>query len=124
MSTQTPIKPIAQAYIIRYAFDVQYISRQPFLINRRLFAMSDNGIPDGIKTDRDGNVYSGCGDGIQVWSPGGELIGKILIDGGVANFCFGRAGRLFAMNEKRLWLIQLSPCTEGNILTQAWSIQL
>lgn len=33
------------------------------MVNRRLFAMAAN----GIKCDMQGNVYSGCGDGINVW---------------------------------------------------------
>lgn len=47
----------------RYAFDVKIYAGQPFLCNRRLFAMADVGIPDGIKCDVNGNVYSGCGWG-------------------------------------------------------------
>ncbi len=35
-------------------------------MNRRVFAYVDSGIPDGIQVDTDGNVYSGCGDGVQV----------------------------------------------------------
>ncbi|KAH8900916.1 calcium-dependent phosphotriesterase [Thozetella sp. PMI_491] len=99
-----------------YAFDVIYRSEQPFLANRRLFAMADNGIPDGIKCDKSGNVYSGCGDGIHVWSPGGVLLGKIVIPGGVANFCFCRRGEILAMNETRLWQIKLAPTAIGSLL--------
>lgn len=89
---------------------------QPFLTNRRLFAMADNGVPDGIKCDQFGNVYSGCGDGIHVWSPGGVLLGKILIPGGVANFCFARRGRILALNETRMWEISLAPHSLGSLL--------
>ncbi|KXJ96348.1 hypothetical protein Micbo1qcDRAFT_229283 [Microdochium bolleyi] len=99
-----------------YAFDVISRSGQPFLANRRLFAMADNGVPDGIKTDESGNVYSGCGDGIHVWSPGGVLLGKILIPGGVANFCFCRRGEIMALNETRLWQIKLSDGCIGSLL--------
>ncbi|GAT24992.1 SMP-30/Gluconolaconase/LRE-like region [Aspergillus luchuensis] len=99
-----------------YAFDVSTIHGQPFLTNRRLFAMADHGIPDGIKCDLNGNVYSGCGDGIHVWSPGGVLLGRILIDGGVANFCFGRNGEIFALNEHRLWRVQLGVGVKGALL--------
>ncbi|CAG8365624.1 unnamed protein product [Penicillium salamii] len=99
-----------------YAFDVCKIHGEPFLTNRRLFAMADHGIPDGIKCDLKGNVYSGCGDGINVWSPGGELLGRILIRGGVANFCFGRNGEVFALNEYRLWRIQLGEDVKGAFL--------
>jgi gluconolactonase len=48
----------------RYAFDVDPDS-QTFL-NRRIFAYVDAGIPDGIQIDKNGNVYAGCGDGVQV----------------------------------------------------------
>lgn len=100
----------------RYAFDVIERHGQPFLANRRLFALADTGIPDGIKCDTLGNVYSGCGDGVNVWSPGGVLLGKIIIPGGVANFCFGSEGQLFALNEHRLWRVQLDKCVRGALL--------
>ncbi|KAJ6072301.1 hypothetical protein N7467_010386 [Penicillium canescens] len=99
-----------------YAFDLSVYHGQPFLTNRRLFAMTDNGIPDGIKCDLEGNVYSGCGDGIHVWSPGGVLLGRIRIDGGCANFCFGKDGEIFALNEHRLWKVQLGSHVKGALL--------
>lgn len=99
-----------------YAFDVATYSGQPFLTNRRLFAMADVGVPDGIKCDTNGNVYSGCGDGVSVWSPGGVLLGKILIEGGVANFCFGRNGELFMLNETKMWRAQLGNGVKGALL--------
>lgn len=86
------------------------------MVNRRLFAMTDAPIPDGIKCDVQGNVYCGCGDGVHVWSSGGVLLGKILVEGGVANFCFGRNGELFMLNEKRLWRAQLNSSTQGALL--------
>lgn len=91
-------------------------SNEPFLTNRRLFAMAENGVPDGIKCDVHGNVYSGCGDGISIWSPGGVLLGKILVDGGVANFCFGKQGEMFLLNEHRLWRAKLATTTKGALL--------
>ncbi|KAJ5646750.1 hypothetical protein N7490_003122 [Penicillium lividum] len=99
-----------------YAFDVVHYHGQPFLTNRRVFAMADNGIPDGIKCDLEGNVYSGCGDGIHVWSPGGVLLGKMLIPGGVANFCFEKPGKILALNETRLWRISVAPSRRGALL--------
>jgi gluconolactonase len=95
---------------------VKQYSGQPFVVNRRLFAFVDVGVPDGIKCDLSGNVYSGCGDGINVWSPGGTLIGKILIEGGAANFCFGRRGEMFVLNEHKLWRVQLADHVKGALL--------
>ncbi|KAI1339975.1 hypothetical protein F5Y15DRAFT_381021 [Xylariaceae sp. FL0016] len=99
-----------------YAFDVSLYHGEPFLTNRRLFAMADKGIPDGIKCDMEGNVYSGCGDGVNVWSGGGVLLGRILVDGGAANFCFGREGEMFILNETRLWRVQLGSHVRGALL--------
>ncbi|KAI9825407.1 MAG: hypothetical protein M1832_001137 [Thelocarpon impressellum] len=80
---------------------------RPFLTNRRVFAYASQGVPDGVKCDTAGNVYSGCGDGVVVWDPRGTLLGKIAVKGGVANFCFGRAGEMFLLNEKGFWRAQL-----------------
>jgi len=102
-----------------FAFDVMTSSTSSnpvFLGNRRLFAMADSGIPDGIKCDTAGNVYSGCGDGVNVWNPDGVLIGKILVEGGVANFCFGKAGEIFILNQHKFWVARLHGAVEGALL--------
>lgn len=99
-----------------YAFDVIERHGSQFLANRRVFAMADEGIPDGIKCDLEGNVYSGCGDGVHVWTPGGRLLGKIKIKGGAANFCFGRKGELFLLNETRFWVVKVAEKVQGALL--------
>jgi gluconolactonase len=99
-----------------YAYDVATYHCEPFLVNRRLFAMADTGIPDGIKCDMEGNVYSGCGDGVHIWSPGGVLLGRILVRGGVANFCFGRGGEMFLLNENKLWKATLRENVKSALL--------
>jgi gluconolactonase len=99
-----------------YAFDVTTISGAPFLTNRRLFAFAAVGFPDGIKCDVHGNVYSGCVDGVEVWNAAGTLIGRIMVDGGVANFCFGKDGEMFLCNEQRLWRVQMARETKGALL--------
>ncbi|KAI9051736.1 hypothetical protein LZ554_004776 [Drepanopeziza brunnea f. sp. 'monogermtubi'] len=99
-----------------YAYDVQTISGGQFLGNKRLFAFAAVGFPDGIKCDVHGNVYSGCGDGVEVWNPAGSLIGRILVPGGVANFCFGKDGEMFLCAEHNLWRVQLARETTGALL--------
>lgn len=87
-----------------YVYDVVGEGRR--LANRRTFAFCDTGIPDGIKCDEHGNVYSGCGDGVHVWDPEGTLIGKIVVGNTTANFCFVKGGMwLFA--EKALYHCEL-----------------
>ncbi|CAG8580858.1 12823_t:CDS:1 [Acaulospora colombiana] len=70
-----------------YAFDV---NSDKNLSNRRVFAVTDVGIPDGIKLDVKGNVYTGTGDGVQVFDSSGTLLGKIIIPNSVANFVFAK----------------------------------
>ncbi|WP_241606159.1 SMP-30/gluconolactonase/LRE family protein [Rosenbergiella epipactidis] len=56
----------------------------------KLFAIVNPGIPDGIRTDRQGNVWSSSKEGIHVFSPQGRLLGKIFVpsqDTGNLAFC-------------------------------------
>ncbi|MCJ1294349.1 hypothetical protein MMC34_005907 [Xylographa carneopallida] len=101
-----------------YAFSLlrDPATQAPFLANRRVFAHADAGVPDSVHCDVHGNVYAGCGDGVNVWNSGGTLIGKILIEGGVASFCFGKKGELWAFGEKKLWRVQLAEGTMGALL--------
>jgi len=61
------------------------------LANERLFCVVTPGIPDGLKVDSAGRVYSSSLTGVKVYDPRGKLLGEILAHG-VANFCFGGAG--------------------------------
>lgn len=78
--------------------------------------MADSGIPDGIKCDLNGNIYAGCGDGLNVWSPGGRLLGKIAVPGGIANFCFGKKGEIFLLNEDKFWVATIADSVQGALL--------
>jgi sugar lactone lactonase YvrE len=64
-----------------YAFDVLQRAGAEFLANQRLFAYAVRGIPMGVKCDAWGNVYAGCADGVEVWNPGGTLLGVIEVPG-------------------------------------------
>ena len=59
------------------------------LTGRIVFANVTNGIPDGIKCDVDGRVWSSGGDGLYIFAAAdGHLIGKIKFQL-VVNLCFG-----------------------------------
>ncbi|QWW20086.1 SMP-30/gluconolactonase/LRE family protein [Schaalia sp. 19OD2882] len=47
------------------------------------------GVPDGIKVDEHGNVWSSCLSGVVVYSPDGQEIGRIPVPEKVGNLCFG-----------------------------------
>lgn len=61
------------------------------LKNGRIFCVIDKGVPDGIRCDAEGNIWSSAGDGVQIFSPDGKLIGRILVPESPANLCFGGA---------------------------------
>lgn len=81
-----------------YAYDVTKNGKS--LENRRVFAYSDNGFPDGIHVDTKGNVYSSCADGVHVWSPQGLLLGKMVVAGGSNNFAFVPGGMIIFNGDK------------------------
>ncbi|KAK9708348.1 hypothetical protein K7432_009688 [Basidiobolus ranarum] len=89
-----------------YAFDVSRKNGSAFLTNRRVFAMSDTGIPDGIKLDVRGNVYVGSGDGVNVYSPQGVLLGKINTVR-CANLVFAKKD-LFILSETQIYHAKLN----------------
>jgi gluconolactonase len=62
-----------------------------------VFATIDNGLPDGIRCDTAGNVWSSAEDGVHVFAPDGTLLGKVLVPQRVANLTFGgpRRNRLY-----------------------------
>ncbi|MCY2951447.1 MAG: SMP-30/gluconolactonase/LRE family protein [Planctomycetota bacterium] len=59
------------------------------LSNGKIFAVIDKGGPDGIRTDSAGRLWSSAADGVHIFAPTGELIGKILVPESPANLCFG-----------------------------------
>ena len=54
-----------------------------------MFCRIDTGVPDGIRCDERGNIWSSAGDGVHVFSPEGKLLGKIRVPEPAANLCFG-----------------------------------
>lgn len=81
-----------------YQFDVDPVTQS--FTNRRVFAYSDSGIPDGIQVDINGNVYSGCGDGTHIWNSKGELVGKFFLNRTSANMVFTKSGLLILAEEE------------------------
>jgi gluconolactonase len=69
------------------------------------------GLPDGIRADVDGNIWTGMGwvgagyDGVHIFTPAGERIGQILLPEFCANVCFGgsKRNRLFMAASQSLY---------------------
>lgn len=80
------------------------------LTNGRIFAEINPGIPDGLRLDINGYLYITSADSIQVYSPAGELLGKIMVPEKIANCVFGgrEKNRLFIAASKSIYAITLN----------------
>ena len=89
------------------AFDVTENGKR--LINSRLFTVVTPGIPDGLKVDSEGRVYSSAANGVQVFSSEGLLLGLIAVDG-VANFTFGgeNGNQLYLCADDAIWVVAIA----------------
>jgi gluconolactonase len=73
------------------------VSGDGVLRNGRVFIEMQSGVPDGMRVDEHGNVWTSAEDGVHCYAPDGTLLGKILIPEVVANLTFGgiHRNRLF-----------------------------
>src|SRR4028119_2186610 len=81
--------------------------------NERLFAdlkgPSQGGVPDGLKVDLEGNVYSTGPGGVWIFSPDGKLLGKISVPETATNVAWGESERktLYITGSTSLYRIRL-----------------
>lgn len=89
------------------------------LAKGRVFVSMAPGAADGIRCDVDGNLWSSAGwageeyDGVHIFAPDGELIGKILLPEVCSNLCFGgvKRNRLFMTGSQSLYALYVN--TQG-----------
>ena len=99
-----------------YVFDVVDGSR---LAGKRRFIDPGPGTPDGMRVDVDGNLWIGWGmgeeglDGVEVFNPSGQRIGRIDLPERCANLCFGGRyrNRLFMCGSTSLYSLYVN--TQG-----------
>ncbi|MFO6464938.1 SMP-30/gluconolactonase/LRE family protein [Jannaschia sp. KMU-145] len=82
----------------------------PGVLAGRDFFEVDIGFTDGLRLDEDGNIWSSAGDGVWCLSPGGDLMGKILVPETVSNVCFGGRSKhvLYITGTTSLYSISLN----------------
>jgi len=73
-----------------------------------VFAAVDKGVPDGIRCDSKGRVWSSSGDGAQVFDPSGQLLVRILLPEAAANLAFGgpKGRTLYLTARKSLYAVE------------------
>jgi gluconolactonase len=100
------------------AYDVAENGRE--ITNKRvLIDAGPGGTPDGMRCDIDGNLWCGWGmgsealDGVLVFAPDGNKIGRIALPERCANLCFGgpKRNRLFMAASQSLYALYVN--TQG-----------
>jgi len=87
------------------------------LSNGRIFAgeagPQKSGVPDGMKVDRDGNLFVTGPEGIWVWDPSGQHLGTIVLPEQPANLAWGDTdyGTLYITATKSVYKIRTN--TQG-----------
>ena len=74
-----------------------------------VFAKISPGGPDGMCVDNSGRLYVTTGDGVQVFSPEGKLLGKVLTPKQPTNCCFGgdEMQTLFITARPNVYMVRL-----------------
>ena len=86
------------------------------ITGRRVLIDAGAGTPDGFRLDENGNLWCGWGmgtpelDGVMVFSPGGEPIGRIQLPERCANLCFGgpKRNRLFMAASQSIYALYVN----------------
>ncbi len=81
----------------------------PRLRHGRLFVALTAGIPDGLRVDEQGNVWTSAADGVHCYAPSGDILGKILLPETVSNLTFGglHRNRLFITATSSLYSLHV-----------------
>jgi gluconolactonase len=74
--------------------------------------LASKGLPDGMKVDKDGNIFATAVNGVYVFAPDGKLLGRIVTDDKTANCGWGDDGTVLylATNDK---LTRVKTATKG-----------
>ena len=98
-----------RAFLVRQLAADALTRRPTWIVQEEgVFCTIDKGVPDGIRCDERGNVWSSAGDGVQVFGSDGKLIGRIPVPESPANLCFGGEDRktLFITARTSLYAIK------------------
>jgi gluconolactonase len=70
------------------------------------------GLPDGLKVDRNGNLFATGPGGVHIYSPEGKLLGRIETGEATANCAWGDDGSTLYITAD-MWLCRVKTKTRG-----------
>ena len=73
-----------------------------------VFAEIEPGVPDGLRVDHEGFVWTSAMDGIRCLSPEGVCLGRILLPSPTSNLCFGgeKGMDMFITASDNVWRVR------------------
>ncbi|MDB4537552.1 SMP-30/gluconolactonase/LRE family protein [Akkermansiaceae bacterium] len=87
-----------KAWLVSYPLDASgKAGKRTLLFDATPLSQKDPGMPDGLKTDQQGNIWCTGPGGVMVISPEGKLLGRILTGQRTANCAFGDDGSTLHM---------------------------
>ena len=86
------------------------MDNQGRLSGGEVFAEMSPGIPDGLRVDLHGNIWTSAGDGVHCYAPDGVRLGKIMVPELVSNLTFGgpKRNRLFITATTSLYAVYVT----------------
>ena len=99
------INPEAPRTIYQYKFNAN--RNNPILSDRTALNIAAKGIPDGIKIDQSGNIWTGTAAGIEIFAKHGTRKTTIPIHGGISNLTFASPTDLYLLGGEQLWSLKL-----------------
>jgi gluconolactonase len=60
-----------------------------WVVPGRVVRMVEPGIPDGMRVDTEGRIWTSSADSVQVLDPDGTVVARVPVPETVANLCFG-----------------------------------
>lgn len=99
-----------------YAYKLSNDRKNPLLSQRTALNVAAKGIPDGIKIDQSGNIWTGTAAGVERFSKKGTRKATIPVDGGISNLTFAKPKQLYLLGEKQLWSLELQRNNKHNII--------
>src|SRR5258706_8141006 len=99
-------KPVARWYSFHIAGDSLTDAKIFFSTN---YAEGEKGSPDGLRVDKNGNLFATGPGGIWIFNPGGKALGRIKLPEATANCAFSADGKtLFVTSDMYLLRVTLA----------------
>ena len=86
--------------------------------NDRHFVEITPGVPDGVRVDHEGYVWTSALDGFHCYAQDGNLIGKICLQSPTSNLCFGgtEGTTHFTISSDKVYGVQSTRCDAAHVI--------